>query len=56
MTGPIFWRMNASIGNPFSEKNIIRIPMIGTTIPHEVREEYAAARVLLNLDETITRD
>jgi small subunit ribosomal protein S5 len=30
-----------------AKKNIIRIPMIGTTIPHEVREEYAAARVML---------
>ena len=30
-----------------AKKNIVRIPMIGTTIPHEVREEYAAARVLL---------
>jgi small subunit ribosomal protein S5 len=30
-----------------AKKNIVRIPMIGTTIPHEVREEYAAARVML---------
>jgi small subunit ribosomal protein S5 len=30
-----------------AKKNIIRIPMVGTTIPHEVREEYAAARVML---------
>ena len=31
-----------------AKKHIVKIPMIGTTIPHEVREEYAAARVLLN--------
>jgi small subunit ribosomal protein S5 len=30
-----------------AKKNIVRIPMVGTTIPHEVRMEYAAARVLL---------
>ena len=30
-----------------AKKNIVRIPMVGTTIPHEVREEYAAARVML---------
>ena len=23
-----------------AKKNIVRIPMVGTTIPHEVREEY----------------
>ena len=27
-----------------AKKNIVRIPMVGTTIPHEVREEYAAAQ------------
>jgi small subunit ribosomal protein S5 len=30
-----------------AKKNVIRIPMVGTTIPHEVREEYAAAKVML---------
>ena len=30
-----------------AKKNLIKIPMVGTTIPHEVRSEYAAARVLL---------
>ena len=30
-----------------AKKNIIRVPMVGTTIPHEVRTEYAAARVML---------
>ena len=30
-----------------AKKHIVKIPMIGTTIPHEVREEYCAARVLL---------
>ena len=30
-----------------AKKNLIKVSMIGTTIPHEVREEYAAARVLL---------
>ena len=24
-----------------AKKNIVKIPMVGTTIPHEVREEYA---------------
>ena len=30
-----------------AKKNLIRIPTIGTTIPHEVHAEYAAARVML---------
>jgi small subunit ribosomal protein S5 len=30
-----------------AKKNLIRIPMYGTTIPHEVRQEYSASRVLL---------
>jgi small subunit ribosomal protein S5 len=30
-----------------AKKNLIRIPMVGTTIPHEVRVEYSASRVLL---------
>ena len=30
-----------------AKKHIIRIPMVGTTIPHEVRVSYAASRVLL---------
>ncbi len=30
-----------------AKKNLIRIPMVGTTIPHEVRQQYAAARVML---------
>jgi small subunit ribosomal protein S5 len=30
-----------------AKKNIIRIPRVGTTIPHEIRSEYAAARVML---------
>jgi small subunit ribosomal protein S5 len=30
-----------------AKKNIIRIPMVGTTIPHEVRTEYSASRVML---------
>jgi small subunit ribosomal protein S5 len=30
-----------------AKKNLIRIPMVGTTIPHEVRHVYAAANVLL---------
>jgi small subunit ribosomal protein S5 len=30
-----------------AKKNIIRIPMVGTTIPHEVRVQFAASRVLL---------
>jgi small subunit ribosomal protein S5 len=30
-----------------AKKHLVRIPTVGTTIPHEVRAEYAAARVLL---------
>ncbi len=30
-----------------AKKNLILIPMVGTTIPHEVRREYAASKVLL---------
>jgi small subunit ribosomal protein S5 len=30
-----------------AKKNLILIPRIGTTIPHEVHAEYAAARVML---------
>ena len=30
-----------------AKKHLIRIPTIGTTIPHEVHAEYAAARVML---------
>jgi small subunit ribosomal protein S5 len=30
-----------------AKKHVIRIPMVGTTIPHEVREQYSASRVLL---------
>ncbi len=30
-----------------AKKNLIRIPMVGTTIPHEVRTEFSASKVLL---------
>jgi small subunit ribosomal protein S5 len=30
-----------------AKKHLILIPMVGTTIPHEVRREYAASKVLL---------
>src|SRR4051812_18031176 len=30
-----------------AKKNLIRIPMVGTTIPHEVRIVYGASRVML---------
>ena len=30
-----------------AKKNIIKIPMVGTTIPHEVRVEFGASRVML---------
>jgi small subunit ribosomal protein S5 len=30
-----------------AKKNLVRIPMVGTTIPHEVRQEFSATRVML---------
>ena len=30
-----------------AKKNIIKIPMVGTTIPHEVKVEFAASKVML---------
>ncbi len=30
-----------------AKKNLIKIPLVGTTIPHEVRQEFSASRVLL---------
>jgi len=30
-----------------AKKNLIRVPMVGTTIPHEVRQEFSASRVML---------
>jgi len=30
-----------------AKKNMIRVPMVGTTIPHEVLSEFGAAKVLL---------
>src|SRR5438876_12237162 len=30
-----------------AKKNLIRVPMVGTTIPHEARETFAASSVLL---------
>jgi small subunit ribosomal protein S5 len=30
-----------------AKKNLIRIPMVGTTIPHEVRQTYSASRIML---------
>ena len=30
-----------------AKKNIIKIPMVGTTIPHEVNVEFSASRVML---------
>src|SRR5688572_27136909 len=30
-----------------AKKNLIRVPMVGTTIPHEVRQEFSASKVLL---------
>ena len=30
-----------------AKKNMIEVPMVGTTIPHEVRSEFGGARVLL---------
>lgn len=30
-----------------AKKNLINVPMVGTTIPHEVRSEFGGAKVLL---------
>jgi small subunit ribosomal protein S5 len=30
-----------------AKKHLIRVPMVGTTIPHEVRQVFAASRVML---------
>ena len=30
-----------------AKKHLVRVPRVGTTIPHEVRHEFAAARVML---------
>ena len=30
-----------------AKKNLIRVPLVGTTVPHEVRQEYGASVVLL---------
>jgi small subunit ribosomal protein S5 len=30
-----------------AKKNIIRVPLVGTTIPHEVRQQFGASTVLL---------
>ena len=30
-----------------AKKNLIEVPMVGTTIPHEVRSEFGGAKVLL---------
>jgi small subunit ribosomal protein S5 len=30
-----------------AKKNLIKIPMVGTTIPHEVNTEFSASRVML---------
>jgi small subunit ribosomal protein S5 len=30
-----------------AKKNLIKVPMVGSTIPHEVEEEFGASRVLL---------
>ena len=30
-----------------AKKNLIRVPIVGTTIPHEVRSEFGGAKVLL---------
>ncbi len=30
-----------------AKKNLIRVPMFGTTIPHEVRQQFSASRIML---------
>lgn len=34
-------------GTEDAKKNLIRVPMVGTTIPHEIIGEYGAGRILL---------
>jgi small subunit ribosomal protein S5 len=34
-------------GVEIAKRNMVRVPMIGTTIPHEVRYKWGAARILL---------
>lgn len=34
-------------GGVTAKKNLIKVPMVGSTIPHEIIAEYGAARVLL---------
>lgn len=34
-------------GTEDAKKNLIRVPFLGTTIPHEVSSEHAASRVML---------
>ena len=30
-----------------AKKHLIRVPLVGTTIPHEVRQQYGASTVML---------
>ena len=34
-----------------AKKNLIEVPMVGTTIPHEVLSEFGGAKVLLKPDD-----
>mgnify|MGYP001551697410 CR=1 FL=1 len=30
-----------------AKKNLIKVPLVGTTVPHEVRQQYGASKVML---------
>jgi len=36
-----------SKGGAAAKKNLLKVPLVGTTIPHEVTAQYGAARVML---------
>src|SRR5438309_10527320 len=41
-------------GVEIAKKNMITVPMVGTTIPHEVRHKWGAPKIMLNPAEPAT--